>query len=402
MGSIKDLENSWKVCQGVLYLQRKTRLIAGELGAASGQAGAGLSIAEGLLLHILEAQHDRTVKDLADILALERSWVSRLVSELEKRKLLQCKESDLDKRAKHVNITAKGKEALVSLNSFRYQVMQHAVDDLSKESQKELAELIRKVADGLKAHKFIVTPHSHKIDAELARLSWAIGVMGENFLKSGMGVAQFHIYEVIANSNNNTMLASDVNDLLPFDMSTITRSIVNFEKTGHITRQVSKEDRRSFFVSLSRKGQEKWKQMKDAAADLFNQINQSMSASEVKNVIDLLFEVSKNMPIARTNSLVKNIEIKRINNSDMLKEAKNFSQQSFFTAASLEEDTNKTSNKSSYLLYSGHSICGIASIEHKGKKSKDDKFTIALSGLSDEECNDFLKQLNRWRKRSSR
>ena len=127
-----------------------------------------------------------------------------------------------------------------------------------------------------------------------------------------------------------------------------------------------------------------------------------MSVNEVKTVTELLFEVSKNMPIARTSNLVKNIEIKRINSSEMLKEAKNFSQQSFFNAASLEEEQTKASNKSSYLLYSGHSICGIASIEHKTKKSKDDKFTIALSGLSDKECNDFMKQLNRWRKRNNR
>ena len=375
-------------------LQRKTRLIANELGAA-GQAGIGLSIAEGLLLHILQAEKDKSVKQLAELLALDRSWVSRLVSQLEARKFVTSQEGPEDKRSKIVLISSKGREALIALNGFRFQVMQRATLDLQPAQQSEFAVLLRKVADSLKAHRFIVTPQSHPIDAELARLSWVIGVMGENFLESGMGVAQFHIYETIANAQNSMMLASDVNDLLPFDMSTITRSIVNFEKQGLFIRKTAEHDRRSAYVSLSKKGEESWKTYQKNAVEIFKPSADALSAKELEKLLGLFEIAVRNMPLARASSLKSNLEMKEINNSELLKKAREFSESNIFNSKLLEKENKRVS----YLLYSGPNICGIASVEPKGKSAKDDKFTIALSGLSDKECGALMKQLNRWRRR---
>lgn len=295
-------------------------------GLKAGLASTQLTFTEGLTLHIIATVGKTNVKGIAQILRLERSWISRIVSSLQKKECVESFEMESDGRLKGLRITSVGKSLLVQLNEQRRLFFDNILSALKPQEVNELAELLRELASGYGSPPYPAALNPHPVDFELARLSWSIGVVGNDYVGTGLNVTQYHVMSVLAEEFDGVRVSvSDVHNLLPVDLSTLSRTLDAFESDGIVTKQQSKQDKRSFEVSLSSKGRKRYEEMLSSAFSLCDQACKEISIPKQKKLGQLLKNVTTELPTREEKTQHKHFELKQIRLADLTKSVQSLS-----------------------------------------------------------------------------
>ena len=102
-------------------------------------------------LHLLMGEDEPRIGQLARQLALDESTVTRLVDKLEGAGLAQRRPAPGDRRATVVCLTAKGEEALDSMNRRRAEFLGDILSGLEPDEQREFVRLTAKAAETLRS-----------------------------------------------------------------------------------------------------------------------------------------------------------------------------------------------------------------------------------------------------------
>lgn len=373
-----------QIWKGILKLQRKSRLEAVTQGFGSEETSSALTYTDGLVLLILETEPDITIGRLAEILGLERSWVSRVISALEKRSLVRAYTPPEDKRSKKVSLSKKGRDALDDLIAVRRTISDKALSDLTAAQQEGLSAALRQLADGLGAPDYPGRPGSNAVDMELARISWSIGVIGENFMKSGLNVTQYQILFELAN-NDGRLSVSELYERLPFDLSTISRTITGFEKSGYVQKFTSDHDRRSSLSALSPRGRKKWEEISSSAANTIRAAARDISDKTQKNLASLLELATHHIPGRGRAASAPKLEISAVSGAGQISDADMFLKQL------LSESGKAGTPGRKYVVSLNDTLHGVIEISrHKGKEELS-RFVFAGSGITTEDCFRIIK-----------
>jgi DNA-binding MarR family transcriptional regulator len=89
------------------------------------------------------------LSDLAPLLGIDLSTVSRQVQALEQQGLVQRAVDSADRRAVRLELTALGKRTLTKLRQSRRQMMSEALADWSDDDKDDLARLLNRFVDDL-------------------------------------------------------------------------------------------------------------------------------------------------------------------------------------------------------------------------------------------------------------
>ena len=104
-------------------------------------------------LVILDDLGPMRVSDLAATIGLDTSTVSRAVSQLSDSQLVEKARDALDGRAQRLAISARGKEILTEACAAKRALLGEATGTWSGEDRRTLADLMMKLADGLRASR---------------------------------------------------------------------------------------------------------------------------------------------------------------------------------------------------------------------------------------------------------
>lgn len=110
---------------------------------ASTPCGQPVPIAEAHALLELSKQDVLTQRELALRIKLQKSTVSRLVSNLEDRGWVDRRRNDVDGRARDVFLTAMGKEAAVDLATARQAKMDRILAKISDDRRQAVGESLQ-------------------------------------------------------------------------------------------------------------------------------------------------------------------------------------------------------------------------------------------------------------------
>jgi DNA-binding MarR family transcriptional regulator len=110
---------------------------------ASTPCGQPVPIAEAHALLELSKQDALTQRELALRIKLQKSTVSRLVSNLEDRGWVDRRRNDVDGRARDVFLTAMGKEAAVDLATARQAKMDRILAKISDDRRQAVGESLQ-------------------------------------------------------------------------------------------------------------------------------------------------------------------------------------------------------------------------------------------------------------------
>lgn len=275
---------------------RKQRFVGLKHGIPADQIGDGLSPTEQSILFILHAEPEKNVKELAITIGLERSWMSRVVSSLEEKKLLLSEVSLSDKRNKNLRLSAKGVEVLIRNEAKVSIMMEDNVATLTLSEQKEFAKLLEKFANGLQAKSYSNNSSQHEIAYQLGRLSAGFGMYAERMFETELTVTYVHTLMILEEQRSNLIQIGELTHYLPFDTSTVSRTIDAFAKFRWVKKTQSKIDKRSYGVQLSDAGDEKLRNYYSRVTTVFQKALTLLSPSECGRLMALYEKVSNQIP----------------------------------------------------------------------------------------------------------
>lgn len=379
-----------RVWEAILRQQLKTRFLAMSMGIQSGKLGFTLSLGEALLLLIVHSEPDKSIGEIAQQLGLERSWVSRMISSLEKHALLKSSGSAGDRRVRNVRITKRGSSELSQLMAARAEIIKETYKELSEEEMEELTRLLRKLSNGLHAPQYSAEIETHPVDAELARLSWMVGVIGDNFMFSGMSVSKYQLLHALAKKRAQPVTPSEIAKLLPINLSSVSRLLVALESDGLLDRKPSSEDKRVSLLRISDKGVRHWEALRKVAVERITDALKGVPIAEVRRLGNLIFKGTSHYVGKLSHHPVKASQIRPLE----LAEARRMvasQENTILNDDILSKVLERESKGKLFGFFHKHSLCSLIRIESSGSG---DEFREVLqwgSGLDERELLKFMR-----------
>jgi DNA-binding MarR family transcriptional regulator len=375
----------------LLNFQRKRRLIARSRGIQAQVAGASLGFNEETVLNTLNTRGPLNILQLADAVGVERSWMSRIVSGLTDAKLVRASVDDSDRRSRRIEPTPHGLNELKRLDEQTAVIMQAMLSSLSANEQNRLARLLTKLADGSGAPEFTPRPGTNLTHLAAHRLSIAAGVFSDDVLGSSLSITHVQVLYALEEHSDDGLRVSLLDEYLPFDMSTISRTISGFEKKGLVHKKQSAEDKRSYTLQLSSAGERQLKEYRDHATQGFSRFLTHFVKSETTELTMLLKRVVSSIPSAARTPRVGSVELHSIKATDFQGNLLDAIRQ-----LTVSRDLTRYSGKGSlFALYQGGQPCGVVIIEGDSRKPDENEVLLVATGVSGREAAALLRKASR-------
>src|SRR5262250_1047721 len=114
------------------------RFYTRKIGVIDGTASSPFSLAEARVLYELAHREQATATDIRKELGLDAGYMSRILREFERRKLIGREQSKTDERQKFLSLTAKGRRALAPLDARSNRDVAAMLKGLSHTERKQL------------------------------------------------------------------------------------------------------------------------------------------------------------------------------------------------------------------------------------------------------------------------
>lgn len=358
---------------------RKQRFVGLEHAIPAEEIGGGLGHTEESILFILFAEPNKNVKALSEEMHLERSWMSRVVAGLEKRGLLHSITPESDKRSKQISLTKKGEKLLLKVEREFEKIIKECLSPISNAEQNRFEKYIKKLADGLGAKHYNNNSSSHPIAYQLGRLSAGFGMYAEKLFGAALTVTQLHCLLILEQRQTQESQVNDIYALLPFDMSTVSRTLAAFEKYKWIDKKQSQQDKRSFSISLNRTGREALASHRQRATDTLREALRDFTVKQRDDFLHLYQVVSSNIPYRRKENApfrIRELAPER-------QETKRFEESLFPAVKSVSEKTLG--------VFENNDLRAVIEISKNVKKSGVFRIQICADGIQEQEIVPLLQ-----------
>src|SRR5579871_4263987 len=120
-----------------------TRFYTRKIGVVDGMASSPFSLAEARVLYELAHRDQLTATDLRKELDLDAGYMSRILADFERRKLISRKQSEKDERQRFLSLTAKGRKAFAPLNDRSNRTVTAMLEGRSPAERKQLIDALQ-------------------------------------------------------------------------------------------------------------------------------------------------------------------------------------------------------------------------------------------------------------------
>lgn len=112
---------------------------------------SGVSIAQFRALQVIAALQPLSIGDLARIIVIEHSVVSRIINQLVQRDLVEKAKRKNNARIVDVNLTEEGEQLIAYLQPIAYAIQADALSVLNKTERKNLTEMMARIFNHITA-----------------------------------------------------------------------------------------------------------------------------------------------------------------------------------------------------------------------------------------------------------
>jgi len=118
------------------------RFYTRKIGVLGGMASSPFSLAEARVLYELAHRQRPTATEIRKELGLDAGYMSRILREFERRKLVRREPSRTDERQRHLSLTTQGKKAFVPLDQRSNHDIAGMLGQLSRAERKQLVDAV--------------------------------------------------------------------------------------------------------------------------------------------------------------------------------------------------------------------------------------------------------------------
>src|SRR5215469_3964301 len=121
------------------------RLYTRKIGVVDGIASSPFSLAEARVLYELAHRQQSTATDIRKELGLDAGYMSRILRDFERRKLVTREQSKTDERQRFLSLTVKGRRAFAPLDERSNREVSAMLKELSPTERKQLVDAVQTV-----------------------------------------------------------------------------------------------------------------------------------------------------------------------------------------------------------------------------------------------------------------
>jgi len=134
-----------KVDAQVGAIRAFNRFYTRKIGVVDGMASSPFALAEARVLYELAHRDQPTATDIRKELGLDAGYMSRILREFERRKLIRREQCKTDERQKLLSLTAKGRRAFTPLDARSNRDVAAMLEGLSPTERKQLVDAVQAV-----------------------------------------------------------------------------------------------------------------------------------------------------------------------------------------------------------------------------------------------------------------
>ena len=194
-----------------------------------------LGISECQLLVQLLAEPEINATRMAETLSVAKSTISRILKGLINKELIITNICKNDGRSRSLEVTELGEEMVRQLQLSESEVLRRCLGHLSARQVSDLTYYLRTLADGWGTSEQTGLPGDHPVTVEITRLGRATGMTGSKFLNSNISSTEYIVLKSLSLSDS-TSSVSALDRLLPFDKSTLSRTVNRLVKQDIILK----------------------------------------------------------------------------------------------------------------------------------------------------------------------
>jgi DNA-binding MarR family transcriptional regulator/ribosomal protein S18 acetylase RimI-like enzyme len=121
------------------------RFYTRKIGVVDGMASSPFSLAEARVLYELAHREQPTATDIRKELGLDAGYMSRILRDFERRRLVTREQSKTDERQRFLSLTAKGRRAFAPLDERSNRDVAATLEELSPTERKQLVDAVQAV-----------------------------------------------------------------------------------------------------------------------------------------------------------------------------------------------------------------------------------------------------------------
>jgi DNA-binding MarR family transcriptional regulator len=121
------------------------RFYTRKIGVLDGMASSPFSLVEARVLYELAHRQQTTATDIRKELGLDAGYMSRILRDFERRKLVRREQSKTDERQRFLSLTTKGRKAFLPLDERSNREIAAMLNELSPSEQKQLVDAVQVV-----------------------------------------------------------------------------------------------------------------------------------------------------------------------------------------------------------------------------------------------------------------
>src|SRR5215470_3498557 len=129
----------------VAAIRAFNRLYTRKIGVIDGIASSPFSLAAARVLYELAHRQQSTATDIRKELGLDAGYMSRILRDFERRKLVTREQSKADERQRFLSLTAKGRRAFAPLDERSNRDVSAMLKELSPTERKQLVDAVQTV-----------------------------------------------------------------------------------------------------------------------------------------------------------------------------------------------------------------------------------------------------------------
>lgn len=287
--------------------QRENRFVAGA-------AGTRLGLMETHLLVELDAFPEAGITEVAELLAIDKVAVSRLVAGLEAGKIIKTAPETTDRRRKRIQITAYGRGILDKIDRFYNESMERMCSRLDERERSRFHKFLKSLADGLNAPPSPRRSGDHFLRPDVRRVTRAFGLLGQSVFQAGsLSSVEWQMLS-LAEEQSNCASPSALAESMNVPLNTLSGALARLQSRGLILRKQSEADRRRAIISLSSKAERILSQTeKEAVRQLENALS-GMRTEELSDFAEL-FSIFAGEPVECVE-IQPRLSVRELNNDD--------------------------------------------------------------------------------------
>jgi DNA-binding MarR family transcriptional regulator/GNAT superfamily N-acetyltransferase len=131
--------------QQVSAIRSFNRFYTRKIGVLDGMASSPFSLAEARVLYELAHRERPTATDIRNELGLDAGYMSRILRDFERRKLVKREQSKTDERQRFLSLTPKGRRAFAPLDERSNRAIGAMLEGLSFKERKQLVDAVQTV-----------------------------------------------------------------------------------------------------------------------------------------------------------------------------------------------------------------------------------------------------------------